>query len=333
MMETPFQLTDARKRRLNYLRISVTDRCNLRCMYCMPRGGVPKLPHGDILSYEEVLRLAKIATGLGIDKIRITGGEPLVRKGIIDFLSRIASVSGVKDLALTTNGVLLEENLDRLRAAGLRRINVSLDSLRPDRYAGITGRDCFDQVWRAIRTAPEKGFHPVRINMVVMRGVNDDEVVDFARLSLLYPYHVRFIEYMPIGTSDLKGSLRHIPSSEIKERVARLGNLLPVPKDMYDGPAERFRLEGAPGEIGLISAMSHHFCHACNRLRLTARGRLRPCLLSDHELDVVTPLRSGASDEELAGIFLEAALNKPGAHGLQPSSSPEVSGHMWSIGG
>lgn len=333
MMETQLKLTDTHKRRLNYLRISVTDRCNLRCVYCMPREGVPKLPHEDILSYEEVLRLARIAVGLGIDKIRITGGEPLVRKGILDFLARIACMSGVRDLALTTNGVLLEENLDRLREAGLRRLNISLDSLRPGRYEKIAGRDSFAQVWRAVRAALEKGFHPVRINMVVMKGVNDDEVLDFAGLSLQDPLHVRFIEYMPVGISGLRDSLQLIPSAEIKGRVSRLGNLLPVPRDAFDGPAERFRFEGAPGEIGIISAISHHFCHACNRLRLTAVGRLRPCLLSDDELDVAGPLRRGASDEELAEIFLKAALSKPGAHALQPAASTGVSGRMWSIGG
>jgi cyclic pyranopterin phosphate synthase len=333
MEKNETQLTDGYKRRLNYLRISITDRCNLRCMYCMPRKGVPKLHHADILSYEEILRLARIAAGLGIEKIRLTGGEPLVRKGVFEFLSRLAAIPGIRDLALTTNGVMLEDNLRRLRSAGLKRINVSLDSLRRDRYRKITGEDCLDRVWRAIHQARDLGFDPVRINMVVIDGLNDDEGIDFARLSLAYPYQIRFIEYMPMGTLNPRRPLTHVPSSKIKDMVAALGDLHAVSRDAFDGPARRYRFEGAPGEIGFISPISHHFCGICNRLRLTASGRLRPCLLYNRELDVIGPLRRGASDEALAGIFIQAAMNKPFAH--SPAQEPDAafSGQMWSIGG
>ena len=326
-------LTDAYKRRLNYLRISITDRCNLRCVYCMPKGGVPKLQHGDILTYEEILRLSRIAADLGIEKIRVTGGEPLVRKGVLNFLRRMAGIPGIRDLALTTNGVLLGENLENLKKAGLKRLNVSLDSLRPERFTAITGHDAFHQVWEAVQKARRLGFSPIRINMVVIKGQNDDEILDFAELSLKHPYHIRYIEYMPIGDSQNGDAIRHVPSSEIKNTVSRLGELKPVSREPFDGPADRYRFEGAPGEIGFISPISHHFCAVCNRLRLTASGRLRPCLLTDRELDVVGPLRNGASDRELAKIFIKAAMNKPFAHSRVRDSSAAFSGQMWSIGG
>ncbi|MBW1817868.1 MAG: GTP 3',8-cyclase MoaA [Deltaproteobacteria bacterium] len=333
MKENGTPLTDAYKRRLNYLRISITDRCNLRCIYCMPAGGVPKLRHGDILTYEEILRLSRIAADLGIEKIRVTGGEPLVRKGVLDFLRSMAGIPGIRDLALTTNGVLLGENLEKLKAAGLKRLNISLDSLRPERFREITGHDAFHQVWEAVQGARRLGFSPIRINMVVIRGRNDDEILDFAELSLKHPYHIRYIEYMPFGGSEEGHAIHHVPSSEIKKMVAGLGRLQPVSRDPFDGPADRYRFEGAPGEIGFISPISHHFCAVCNRLRLTASGRLRPCLLSDRELDVVGPLRNGASDRELSEIFIKAAMNKPYAHSPARDSSTAFSGQMWSIGG
>jgi cyclic pyranopterin phosphate synthase len=333
MKENGTPLIDAYKRRLNYLRISITDRCNLRCVYCMPEGGVPKLRHRDILSYEEILRLSRIAADLGIEKIRVTGGEPLVRKGVLAFLRSMAAIPGIRDLALTTNGVLLGENLKKLKAAGLKRLNISLDTLRPERFRDIAGYDAFHQVWEAVQRAREMEFSPIRINMVVIKGSNDDEILDFAKLSLRYPYHVRYIEYMPIGPFENGRTIHHVPTSEIKNAVARLGALEPVSREPFDGPAERYRFKGAPGEIGFISPISHHFCAVCNRLRLTASGRLRPCLLSDRELDVIGPMRNGASDRELSDIFLMAALNKPFAHARTRDSSTSFSGQMWSIGG
>jgi cyclic pyranopterin phosphate synthase len=215
----------------------------------------------------------------------------------------------------------------------LKRLNVSLDSLRPERFRAITGYNAFHRVWESIQKARRFGFNPVRINMVVIKGRNNDEILDFAELTLKHPFHIRYIEYMPIGGSEQGHAIHHVPTSEIKETVSRMGELQPVSREPFDGPAERYRIEGAAGEIGFISPISHHFCAVCNRLRLTASGRLRPCLLSDRELDVVGPLRSGASDRELAAIFIKAAMNKPFAHSPARDSSTEFSGQMWSIGG
>lgn len=325
-------LIDQFHRRLNYLRISVTDRCNLRCLYCMPREGAMKLRHDEILSYEEILRIARIASAQGVTKIRLTGGEPLVRKDFCGFVSRLTALEGLKDVSLTTNGVFLPEKLERIKAAGIKRLNISLDSLNREKYLKITGFDALKRVLEGANQAVEEGFYPVKINMVVMKGVNDDEVLDFARLSIERPFHVRFIEYMPIGVDQEEGLLRHVASSSIKAELEKIGNLTQVPEGVNDGPAERFRFEKAQGEIGFIGALSHHFCGKCNRLRLTASGMVRPCLLSDREIDLKGPLRDGAADDELARILLKAALDKPSSHHLTCDSGLP-SARMSSIGG
>ncbi|MBU0989602.1 MAG: GTP 3',8-cyclase MoaA [Proteobacteria bacterium] len=333
-METgPLSLIDKYNRHLNYLRISITDRCNLRCLYCTPRDGLPKLRHEDVLTYEEILRLASIAVKLGVEKIRLTGGEPLVRKSFHRLLPRLTSIPGLKDISLTTNGIYLTENLGKIRSAGIRRINVSLDTLRRERYRKITGYDGFEQVREGIRLARKQGFDPIKINMVVMQGINDDEVADFARLSLDHPYHIRFIEYMPSGFDDSDVRLRHVPNSVVKERLRIVGDLNQVSGQETDGPTVRFRFEGASGEIGFISPLTHHFCQVCNRLRLTASGHLRPCLLSDQEIDLKNPMRAGASDSDLAQIFLKAVENKPRSHRLVSGHSGSLSGKMSAIGG
>ncbi len=333
MDKNRFQLIDPYHRRLNYLRVSITDRCNLRCMYCVPEGGVPKLKHEDILTYEEILRIARIAVDLGVDKIRLTGGEPLVRKDVCRIIARLTALEGLRDVPMTTNGIFLEENLEKLKDAGIRRLNISLDSLDRETYRRITGYDGLEKVLAGIHGAREMGFDPVKINMVVMNGINDHEILDFARLSLEYPYHIRFIEYMPIGMTSDPIPLHHLPSPVVQEKVGRLGNLVPVKRTRMDGPAQRFRFEGAPGELGFISALTHHFCRTCNRLRLTARGSLRPCLLSDWEEDLKGPMRNGASDEDLVRIFLKTARNKPRAHSEIHGDSVPVPGQMSSIGG
>jgi cyclic pyranopterin phosphate synthase len=325
--------TDRYHRTLNYLRVSLTDRCNLRCIYCLPEKGVPKLRHQDILTYEEILRLVRIAVGLGFDKVRLTGGEPLVRKGICDFIPKLAAIEGIQDISLTTNGVYLKDYLKEIRSGGIRRINISLDTLRSDRYESITGSDQLGRVLEAIEEARSMGFHPLKINMVVIKGLNDDEVLDFAKMSLMYPYHVRFIEYMPIGNFGSASSLHHVPSSEIKSRLRALGKLIPLTKTEMDGPSENFRLEGAAGKIGFISPMSHHFCQHCNRLRLTASGQLRPCLLSDLQEDLKGPMRTGATDQALADLFSKTALKKPHEHRLAASGGDPLSAQMCSIGG
>lgn len=326
------KLIDPCNRYLNYLRISITDRCNLKCIYCTPRDQIPRLSHDEILTYEEILRLVRLGVKLGISKIRVTGGEPLVRKGVYGFLGELSGIQGLADLSLTTNAVALKDNLKRIKAAGIKRINISLDTLKREKFAKITGMDLFDQVWQGIEGARDMGFYPIKINIVALNGVNDDELVDMARLSLDQPFHVRFIEYMPIGESQMgNGPLLLAP--EIKKRLGVLGNLIPVRSSTNDGPAQRYRFEGALGEIGFIHALSHHFCDRCNRLRLTARGQLRPCLLSDHHEDVRGALRSGASDDDLAEIFFKAVSHKPSDHNLAAREPSRVCGQMYSIGG
>ncbi len=326
-------LIDHYERHLNYLRISITDRCNLRCRYCMPPEGLEKLRHEDILTYEEILRLARIAVGLGVDKIRLTGGEPLVRKDFPLLLPDLMAIPGLKDVSLTTNGIHLKEHLERIRSAGVKRINISLDSLRKDRYRQMTGFDGLDRVHEAIRLAHEMGFHPVKINMVVLKGINDDEVTEFANLSVRYPFQVRFIEYMPSGLLLHNEPLQHVSNTVIRERLEAMAPLIQLPRKATDGPTVRYRFEGALGEIGFISPLTHHFCQVCNRLRLTAKGHLRPCLLSDEELDLKGPMRAGAKDEDLKKVFAQAAERKPRAHHLNSKDETTLSGRMSAIGG
>ncbi len=331
-METkPQCLIDHFDRHLNYLRISITDRCNLRCTYCMPPEGLEKMAHGDILTYEEILRLARIAVGLGVDKIRLTGGEPLVRKDFPLLLPELMSISGLKDVSITTNGFFLKEHLESIRSAGVKRINISLDSLNRDRYRRITGFDGFDRVREAILLAHEMGFHPIKINMVVLKGINDDEVAGFAKLSTRYPFHVRFIEYMPTGLLFNNRPFQHVSNAVVRERLEADNRLIQLPKRPSDGPTVRYRYKGAKGEIGFISPLTHHFCQICNRLRLTSNGHLRPCLLSDKELDLKGPMRAGATDRELEKIFSTATDHKPRAHSLEDEAS--LSGRMSAIGG
>ena len=318
-------LTDRYQRHLNYLRVSITDRCNLQCVYCVPGVPFPKLKHEEVLSYEEILRIIGVGIGLGITKVRVTGGEPLVRKGVCDFLGRLTALDGLRDVSLTTNGVLLERHVDAIRAAGIRRINVSLDSLDPEKYAQITRRDRFRKVWNGIMAAFRAGFDPIKINVVALGGINDDELIDLARLTFDYPFHVRFIEYMPIGDVGADPG-RQILGDDILARMGELGHLIPVERQRLDGPAERYRLEGARGEIGIIGAISHHFCSQCNRLRLTASGRLRTCLLSDESIDFRDPIRSGCSDRDVAALFIEAARRKQQRHHLDARTAAENRG-------
>ena len=329
---TKTSLIDRHDRRLNYLRISITDRCNLRCAYCIPPNRIPRLSHDDILRYEEILRIVRVGVAMGITKVRVTGGEPLVRKGVIGFLEALSEIPGIEELTLTTNGVLLAEHVERIRAAGIRRLNISLDTLQREKFLRITGTDAFDRVWQGIEAAHRAGFAPIKLNVVALRGINDDEAVDFARLTFRLPYHVRFIEHMPIGESNLKRTAPLLVP-EIRTLIHPLGEMLPVEKDADDGPAMRFRLKGALGEIGFISALSHHFCNSCNRLRLTASGQLRPCLLSDHQLDLKALMRTGCEDSQLVALFQQAVHNKPTDHNLAANDPAGVSCQMSSIGG
>lgn len=326
-------MLDNNHRVINYLRLSVTDRCNLRCIYCMPEKGIRFMPHSEILTYEEILHIVRLSIQKGIRKIRLTGGEPLVRKGFISFLERLSKIEGLEEITLTTNGVLLKSFAADIKNCGISRINVSLDSLRPERFFRITGRDCFKQVWEGIEEAEHVGFNPIKINVVAIKGVNDDEILDFAALTLEKPYHVRFIEIMPIGDKNIWTTEKFISAKEIHNRIQTLGILQPIGHNTLDGPAERYALEGAKGEVGFIGALSNHFCDNCNRLRLTADGHLKGCLFSDQETDLKTPLRDGKGDRHLLNLIRDTILNKPKDHGLLVSNPRKCVRAMNSIGG
>lgn len=314
-------LSDSFQRPIDYLRISVTDRCNLRCIYCMPENGVKLFPREDILSYEEIHRVARAAAELGIDKIRLTGGEPLVRVGLSQLVAMLARLEGINDIALTTNGVLLARYAAELKEAGLRRVNISLDTLQPEKFQRITRSQRLEQVLEGIRISEDLGLRPVKINMVVMRGINDDEVLDFARKSISDGWNVRFIELMPFGEQGKKDN-NHIPVSEIRELLDTLGPLEPCMPGAGGGPAKYFRYPNAKGTIGFISPISEHFCINCNRLRLTADGRLHLCLLGEATVDLRAPLRSGASVAELKEIIQKAVAAKPERHHLAEGIGP-----------
>ncbi|MCG0278566.1 MAG: GTP 3',8-cyclase MoaA [Thermanaeromonas sp.] len=315
-------MEDAFGRRITYLRISVTDRCNLRCRYCMPEEGVRLKSHEDILRLEEIVRLVQAAVQVGIKKIRLTGGEPLIRKNLVSLVRQLSSLPGVEEICLTTNGQLLERLALPLKEAGLKRVNISLDTLQPDRYSFITRGGSIEAVWRGIRAALEADLVPVKLNVVVMRGFNEDEILDFASLTLREPLHVRFIELMPIGAAD-GADFGYISLQEVWERLASKFKLERVQDLPGNGPARSFRVAGGVGSLGFIGAISEHFCNRCNRLRLTADGKLRPCLYWQVEVDVKTPLRAGASIVELAGLFRQAIRLKPRGHRLEAGWSQE----------
>lgn len=311
-------------RAINYLRVSVTDRCNLRCLYCMPATGIVLCPHTDILRYEELALVIRAAAELGISKVRITGGEPLARLGLPHFVRMVASIPGLDDLSMTTNGTLLARYAADLARAGLHRVNISLDTLRPDRFAQITRQGRLDDVWAGIAAAQAAGLTPIKLNMVVIRGLNDDEVADFARRTISDGWHVRFIELMPIGANVQWAGNGIVPIPEIRGRIeAEVGPLEAVHGPTGNGPARYYCLPGATGTVGFISALSDHFCYTCNRLRLTADGRLRLCLMSDLEIDLRTPLRAGADLETVKGLLAQAIHHKPERHHLDQSPAPQ----------
>lgn len=315
---------DSYQRTIDYLRVSITDRCNLRCVYCMPSDGIIPLDHKEILHYEEIIRVVRIAAGIGVRKVRITGGEPLARKNVIYLISEIGNIEGIKDLSLTTNGILLSGYANKLSEAGLKRINISLDSLRPDRYKEITRGGDLRLVLRGIEDAEKAGLSPIKINMVPIRGLNADEIEDFAKLTFKLPYQIRFIEFMPFGTEGLWSPERFVSVEEIKSIVEGVGPLTPA-KLKRSGPAQYFRFDSAPGVIGFISPISNHFCGECNRLRLTADGKLRPCLFSETEIDLKPALRGGAPDDELERLIKLSIEVKPKGHDIGPRSTELLS--------
>jgi cyclic pyranopterin phosphate synthase len=330
-------MIDGYNRDINYLRISITDRCNLRCGYCMPKEGLSVLGHEDILKYEEILRIVNIAVKIGVAKVRITGGEPLVRRGAVDFIARLSELSGLTDISLTTNGVFLESFAYSLFQAGIKRINISLDSLNAAKYALITRGGDLKAVLRGIDMVHQVGFHPIKINTVVINGVNDDEILDFARLSVEKPFQIRFIELMPMGRAGNQYEGKYLSNDIIRERIGKVFSLesLSGKGNNTDGPARIHRISGAPGTIGFISPISNHFCHVCNRLRLTADGHLRACLLLDGEISLREALRRGCSDEELQALIKSAIARKPMQHDISRGENHlrKCAKEMSSLGG
>jgi cyclic pyranopterin phosphate synthase len=314
---TEAALTDAFRRPITYLRVSVTDRCNLRCVYCMPEAGLPWIPKREILTFEEIERIVRAAASVGVRSIRLTGGEPLVRPGLAGLVARLAAIEGIDDIALSTNGLLLADQVGALAAAGLRRVNVSLDTLHPERFESIARRPGLERVLAGIDAAIAAGLGPIKLNCVVMRGQNDDELGDFGALTRERAVYVRFIEMMPVVENAAEQRDLYVSSGEILERLGALGSLEPVIGPGGNGPARYFAYPNAPGAVGVISPLSHDYCERCNRVRLTADGRLRLCLFGDYEIDLRTPLRDGAEREELAALFRGGMLIKPERHHLR----------------
>jgi len=311
-------LKDQFGRRIDYLRISVTDKCNLRCTYCMPVEGLEWVPRAELLTYEEITEIVRQMADMGLERIRLTGGEPLVRTDLPDLARMLSSVPGIEDLALSTNAVLLPRFAEELRDAGVRRVNISLDTLRRDRFEEIARRPArfFDATLEGIEAAEAVGFDPIKINTVMMRGLNDDEFEAFAAVTRDRPWHVRFIELMPVGRN-LHLTERFVPASEMLERVASLGDVEPVEGPPGNGPARYFRYPDAAGTVGVITPLSHNYCDRCNRMRLTAEGGLRTCLFGEHEVDLKTPLRETG---EIRDAVRRALAGKPERHYLQLGS-------------
>ena len=336
-----YQLKDMFDRSISYLRVSLTDQCNLRCLYCSPKDMQDKLASGELLSYEELLRVITLAAGLGVKKVRLTGGEPLVRKNIDHFIHGLGEIPGLNDIRLTTNGVLLGKYAEKLYQAGVRKLNVSLDTLKPERFQKITGADLFGAVWSSLEKVLAMDFSTVKLNMVALKDINDDELIDFAKLSLEYDVQVRYIEFMPIGKATLWSRERYLSSKDIQEKLRDFGKLEPVQSLHMDGPARTFDLiphsresfKNEVGRIGFISPISHQFCDKCNRLRLTSEGKLRSCLLSDKETDLKGILRSGGSDDEVRQALIQTILDKPKGHTLKEKDQVNCHGEMSRIGG
>jgi len=334
LYDVPGTMSDSYGRRLSYLRVSLTDACNLRCVYCMPED-IRFRPAASLLQDDEILTLVRVAASLGVNKIRLTGGEPLVRPGVVRLIERIASIPGIQDLGLTTNAMLLAKNAPLLAQAGLKRVNISLDTLSAYRFRRITRLGTFEQAWEGILAAEQAGLAPIKLNAVIVRKFNDDELHALARLSTNHPWQIRFIELMPIGNTQNWGEGlpaledRYVSVQEMHTRLANLG-LKPVEPSENSGPARMFLIPGALGTIGFISPLGDHFCQNCNRLRLTADGKLRPCLVLPGEISLRDALRN---NQPLEDLFLHAVAIKPQQHNLV-SAIPAVTQHgMSQIGG
>lgn len=326
-------MLDTKGRNINYLRISITDRCNLRCLYCMPLEGVEKLGHFSILNLEDIARLARVAASVGIRKIRLTGGEPLVRKNVAQLIHYIHEIKEIDDISLTTNGTLFAGMAEELQAAGLDRVNFSLDTLVADKFKYITREGKLAEVRQAIDKALDLKMEPVKINTVLIRGFNDNEVLDFADLAYNNPLHIRFIEFMPIGDLQFWNRENIVTSTETRNLINKKYKLVDGKKVRGSGPAKYYKLEGGQGSVGFISPMSNHFCAECNRIRMTAEGKLRGCLYDKTESDLKQALENGASDEELRQIFLMTINAKPDKHNMNSGWGDENRRKMYQIGG
>jgi len=307
---------DSYGRHINYLRISLTDVCNLRCVYCMPEE-MNFMPKHEAMADEELLFLVKVAASLGVHKIRLTGGEPTVRPNIVELVREIASIPGIKDIAMTTNAILLDKLAQPLADAGLKRVNISIDTLKPEKFHNITRWGDIDDVWRGIRASEEAGLAPIKLNCVVVRNFNQEDIVDLARLTLDNPWEVRYIEMMPFGEINDFQQTNVVSFQEMRDEVEQeFGPLEEVGYDYVD-PSRPFRIQGAKGTLGFISSVTEPFCQGCGRVRLTADGKLRLCLLRDDEVDLLTPLREGATFEEMRTLMREGAYHKPWGHALE----------------
>lgn len=315
-------MQDKYSRNINYLRLSITDLCNYRCIYCMDSDGVKKRDHSEILSIEELINIGKIAVECGVNKIRITGGEPLVRKGVLELCKGIKAVNGLDELAITTNGAKLSEMAMDLKLAGVDRLNISLDTLNEDKYKKITRIGSLNEVIDGIKAADKAGFKNTKINVVLMAGINDDEIEDFINITRDNPISVRFIELMPIGPSKRWYSKRFMSTDEVLKKVPDLQHL------EHDGVADMYKLSGALGSVGLISPVSHIFCGECNRLRVTADGRVLPCLHSNLEYNV-----KGLSTMEIKEVLIDAINNKPLRHHIVENHTSDNLSYMQTIGG
>ena len=336
------KLIDNFGREISYLRVSITDRCNYRCIYCQSEKEFEFIPHQEILRFEEIVEIVQEAVNLGITKVRITGGEPLTRKGVVDFIKKLREIKKLEDISLTTNGFFLSEYAEKLKDAGLNRVNISLDSLQEERYKKITRGGSLEKALKGINSALKAGLLPIKINTVLIRGINDDEVEDFVRLTLGRPLNIRFIEFMPSG-EELKDNYRDkfISVLEIKKSLAEKYSFKPVDINSGNGPAKYYQIKGGQGTIGFITALSQHFCETCNRIRLTSEGKLRPCLFSNKEIDIKKVIRKLVIDKDerflrkeiIRNKLKEAVKLKPEGHKLNIKNQENLSFHMSRIGG
>jgi cyclic pyranopterin phosphate synthase len=321
------------QRKIDYLRVSVTDRCNLRCVYCMPEDGVPNIPHSSIMRFEEIELLIRAAISIGFTKVRLTGGEPLVRKGICNLVEIIRQIEGLGDLSLTTNGTLLSDKAKELKEAGLDRVNISLDTLRPERFYEITRRDLFYKVIDGIDAALEARLDPVKINVVLIHGTNDDEIDDFVEITREKPISVRFIEFMPISHMSEWTRKKVIPSSDLKSEIQKKYELIPISDNKGSGPSQDFRVKGFSGSVGFITPVTEVFCERCNRIRVTSNGRIRSCLFSDEEHDILPLLRDGRDLDEIADQIKKSISKKPMCHNIDGVQFRSCQSSMSKIGG